>query len=103
MAKRGQNQGGAPRLRKDGRWESRINLGIINGKRVRKSLFGKTSAECGEKLIAALADRQKGLPIAIDKGNLGDYLDAWLEHSVREYADPATFDSYRQNVDLYLA
>jgi integrase len=103
MAKRGQNQGGAPRLRKDGRWECRVNLGIINGKRVRKSLFGKTSAECGEKLISALADQQKGLPIAIDKGNLGDHLDAWLERSVRQYADPATFDSYQQNVSLYLA
>lgn len=54
-------------------------------------------------MIAELANRQKGLPITVDKGVLGDYLDAWLEHSVREYADPATFDSYRQNVDLYLA
>jgi integrase len=102
MAKRGQDEGYIGQ-RKDGRWEARVNLGIINGKRVRKSLFGKTRAEVQDKLIAALADRQKGLPIAIDKGSLSDYLDAWLEHSVRQYADPATFDSYQQNVNLYLA
>lgn len=40
MAKRGQNEGSV-RLRADGRWEARINVGIVAGKRVRKSLFGK--------------------------------------------------------------
>lgn len=101
--KRGQNEGMAPRLRADGRWEVRINLPRVNGQRVRKSMFGTTRAEAHEKLTAALADQQKGLPIAVDKGNLGDFLDSWLEHSVRNTVDPATFDGYRQNVKLYLA
>ena len=36
--------------RKDGRWEGRVDLGIIDGKRRRKAVYGKTEKEVVKKL-----------------------------------------------------
>lgn len=45
---------GSTYLRKDGRWESRLSLGAINGKRQSKSFYGSTRDEAEGKLIAAV-------------------------------------------------
>ncbi len=45
---------GSTYLRRDGRWESRLSLGSINGKRQSRSFYGSTREEAESKLIAAV-------------------------------------------------
>ena len=59
MAKKRANGEGNIRKRKDGRWEGRYTAGYDEktGKRVTKSVLGKTQAEVKEKLVAVAAER----------------------------------------------
>ena len=57
MAKKQANGEGNIRKRKDGRWEGRYTVGYDEktGKRITKSVLGKTQAEVKEKLEIFLA------------------------------------------------
>jgi len=50
--RRPQGAGGI-RKREDGRWEARVDLGMVDGKRTRKSLYGESRQEVEELLDAA--------------------------------------------------
>lgn len=45
---------GSTYLRRDGRWESRLSLGVVNRKRQSKSFYGRTREEAEGKLISAV-------------------------------------------------
>ncbi|MBE0430087.1 MAG: site-specific integrase, partial [Thermoleophilia bacterium] len=101
MAKRGQNEGSIIKL-KDGTWRAYMNLGCQGGKRKRKYFRGKTRREVQEKLTEALRNRQLGLPVTGDKVTFGQYLERWLEDSVKPSVRPRTHEQYSQYVRLYI-
>lgn len=88
--------------RKDGRWCGQIDLGWQNGKRARKLIYGKTAAEVQEALLKARADRAAGLPIAVERQNVEQFLTRWIDRSVRPSVRPLTLEQYEQHVRLYL-
>ena len=45
---------GSTYLRRNGRWESRLSLGVVNGKRQSKSFYGSSREEAESKLILAV-------------------------------------------------
>ena len=51
-ARRGKGEGGIHK-RPDGRWEVRLDLGFVNSKRQRKSVYGRTRKEVADKLRVA--------------------------------------------------
>ncbi|HLK15711.1 MAG TPA: hypothetical protein VKT78_12985, partial [Fimbriimonadaceae bacterium] len=67
--RRGAGEGSLTQL-PDGRWQARIDLGYVNGKRVRHAYFGKTRGEAAHKLKLALADKERGAPMALPKQTL---------------------------------
>lgn len=69
-----------PRQRKDGLWEVRYSAGInpATGKTIRKSLYGKTSAEVAEKLRAITASVDAGTYLEPQKMPLSEWLEIWL-------------------------
>ncbi|MEK7816920.1 MAG: site-specific integrase, partial [Actinomycetota bacterium] len=99
MAKRGQNEGSIIK-RKDGRWSSYLTLPGTGGKR--KYFYGRTRRECQEKLTEALRNQQLGLPVTSDRITFGEYLDKWLEDSVKPSVRPRTHEQYSQYVRLYI-
>jgi integrase len=101
MAKRGQNEGSIYK-RTDGRWAAAINLGYAGGKLKRKTFYGKTRTEVQAKLTEALSDKQKGLPVVIERQTVGQFLERWLEDCVKPSVRPNTYYSYEQHVRLYL-
>ncbi len=101
MAKRGQNEGSIYQ-RKDGRWVALINVGWVNGKRLRKSFYAATRKEVHEQLTKAVSDIQKGLRIMGEKQTVGDYLAWWLENVTRSTVRPATWASYEELVRIHL-
>ena len=102
MAKRGSNEGSIFK-RKDGRWAATINLGWQEGKRKRKTFYGKTREDVQKKLTAALHTFQQGLPVASEKQTVGQFLTGWLEQSAKPTLRPRTFISYEELVRLHLA
>src|SRR5215212_7840489 len=101
MAKRRGNGEGTITRRKDGRWEARYTAQTADGPR-RKVLYGKTRAEVAQKLTKAMADRNGGLVFDDENLSLGEYLDRWLNDSVRDNVRPRTLDNYRLQVRQHI-
>ncbi len=68
--RRGHGEGGI-RLRQDGLWEARVTLGSVDGKRVRRCLYGRSRKEVVEKLVSILAGIQRGEAPASGSRSLG--------------------------------
>ena len=100
--KRGAGEGSIYQ-RGDNRWCAVLNLGWESGKRRRKYVYGATAAEVQEQLLKARADHAAGLPVSTDRQTVAQFLDRWLEDSVRPSVRPLTHEQYRQHVKLYFA
>jgi len=106
MSKRGQNEGTICK-RDDGRWVAALNLGYTVGKdgtrrRHRKWFYGATRREVQEALTKALRDHQQGLPVAVEKQTVAQYLDRWLADVAKPSLRPSTFTSYESYVRLHI-
>lgn len=101
-ARRGHGEGTIYQRESDGKWVANVDLGWRNGKRLRKVVYGKTRKEVAEKLKALQRDQDAGQLIISDRQTLGEYLDRWLETSVRPYRRQRTVASYEQVVALYI-
>ncbi len=101
MAKRGQNEGSITK-RKDGRWVARLTIGYEGGKQKRKCIYGRTREEVAGKLAAALKAKRDGLPVSNDRITFGQFLDKWLEDSVKPSVRPATYSRYTREVRLHI-
>jgi hypothetical protein len=88
MAKKRGNGEGSISRRKNGGWMAQFAVYTAEGRK-RKTLYGKTRQEVATKLARALSDREGGL--IFDGGNqsVGEYMDRWLNDSLR--------DTVRQN------
>jgi integrase len=89
--------------RADGRWCAQLDLGWQNGRRVRKYIYGATAAEVQDALLKARMDHSHGLPVVTERQTVGQFLERWLEDSVKPSVRPLTHEQYRQHVKLYLA
>lgn len=100
MAKRRGRSEGSIYQRKDGRWAATVDLGIVDGKRARKSFYGATRKSVAGKLHDALGRKQRGALVRTnDALTLATYLNRWLTSvSVR----PKTRRQYEQVARLYL-
>lgn len=88
--RRGHGEGGIFQRASDGQWVSRIAL--PDGKR--KTFYGKTRKEVSDKLKAAQRAVEDGLSLNTDRQTVPQYLDKWLEASVRQSVSPKTYSTY---------
>jgi integrase len=86
----------------DGRWMARLDCGWSDGRRVRRAFFARTRAEAAGKLSKALADRDRGLPVALPKQTVVQFLSRWLDESVTTSVRPRTATRYRELVELHI-
>ncbi len=103
MGRRGRGEGSIFQREDDGRWCGVIDLGWENGKRKRKSFYGATAQEVQDALLKARKDKADGLPVAVERQTVAQFLADWLENSVKPSVRPLTHEQYRQHVKLYLA
>ena len=89
--RRGQSEGSVFQ-RKDGRWCANLSLGWESGRRKRKSFYGATAAEVQHQLLKARSDYSRGLPVAVERQKVAQYLECWLEDSARVSTRPRTFE-----------
>src|SRR4051794_39041083 len=101
MKKRGQNEG-TVFVRADGYVVGRLSLGVVDGKRKQKTIYGPpgtTSEEMRRRLRALQVKLDAGQPIPTGKDSVGAFLDRWivfLENGGR--IRPRPLDGYRRYV-----
>jgi integrase len=99
MSKRGRGHGeGTIVRRSDGRWMGQIDLGYIDGKRKRKTVYGKTRKEVAEKLNVLLTQHGQGYNIAPERQTVAQFLERWLQDVVEPSTRPRTYRVYAQHV-----
>ena len=89
---------GSTYLRKDGRWESRLSLGVINGKRQSRSFYGSTKEEAESKLVAAVMGT---VEFGVTEMTVKALCTEWLSvssHRVKE----STLANYRMKIEKHI-
>jgi site-specific recombinase XerC len=66
-------------------------------------VYGATAQEVRDQLLQARSDRAAGLPVVVGRQTVAQFLQDWLENSVKPSVRPLTHEQYRQHVKLYLA
>jgi integrase len=101
MARRGNGEGSISFHKASGRYYARYHVETDKGPK-RLTIYGKTRAEVAEELTKALSDRDGGL--IFDTGNVtvGEYLDRWLQDSVRGSVKDVTYQSYERLVRIHI-
>ena len=93
---------GSYKKRKDGRWEAQYTIYTPSGTK-RKSVYGRTKAEVTVKLRKILADRDGGVYFDAENLTVGEYLDRWLEGSVKGSVWYTTYRDYAGHVRNHIA
>src|SRR3712207_4198005 len=101
MGKRGNGEGSISR-RKNGGWMAQYTAYLAEGSK-RKTLYGKTRQEVAAKLAKALSDRENGLILNAGNQTLGEYLERWLNSSVKGSVKSKTFNDYEWLVRKHIA
>ena len=104
--RRGHGEGGIHQ-RPDGRWEARLDLGWVEGKRKRISVYGRTRKEVADQLRLKQAERDNGLLVLDQRLTVGRWLDHWVESILPTRVfngtlAQSTFSSYADIVRLHL-
>ena len=99
--KRGQHEGNIYR-RADGRWEGRLRVGYRNGKRSRRSVFGRTRVEVAKKLTQLQRDHELGILGNPGRVTIAQFLDQWMAESAQPRLRPKTYGSYQQVIRLHI-
>lgn len=95
--RRGNNEGCISK-RQDGSWVGVVTLGTDeNGKRIRKSVYGKTKSEVTMKMTAVKADNPSIGCSAIKSENFQTLMQEWLMIFKRPTVSPRTFERYLCN------
>jgi integrase len=102
LSKRGAHEGSIYQ-RQDGRWAASVHLGYANGRRLRKTFYGRTRRDVQERMTTALGQVQARLPVrSDDRETVAAYLYRWLDTSARQRVRPRTLAGYRLIVDKHL-
>jgi integrase len=97
--RRGHGEGSIQR-RADGRWAAVVDLGFVDGRRRRKTVYGRTRQEVAHKLTDLLKARSEGMPIPSGNKRVDVFLSEWLE-AIKPTVRPRTWQRYEQYVRLH--
>lgn len=101
-ARRGRGEGSIFQ-RANGQWASTISAGYgLDGKRIRKTVYGATKGEVQDKLTKLQGQKIDGSLSHASNLTVGEYLDTWLEQSVKIARRATTLDDYERQVRLHL-
>ena len=78
MARKRASGEGAIRQRPDGLWEARVTVGWVDGKRIRRSVYGRTQREVLDKMRPLLAQAQRGEAPQSGNRTVAAFLEEWM-------------------------
>ncbi|MBS1714490.1 MAG: site-specific integrase [Armatimonadetes bacterium] len=90
--------------RKDGRWVAQVLLGYdgTTGRPKYKTVYAKSQAEAVKELNKTMAAVTTGKTVPTERTTLGQFLDRWLDGTVRGHKEPKTVDYYVMMVDRHI-
>jgi len=97
---RGRGEGSIVR-RRDGRWTAIVSLGWRDGKRRRKSIYGRTRQDVALELTSLLGKRDAGIELPSRGASVEHFLARWLDN-VRNALRPRTFEKFESVVRLHI-
>jgi len=101
MGRRGNGEGSITQHKKSGLYMARYTVQTSKGPK-RKTIYGKTRQEVAEKLTKAMAERDGGLVFDDENMSVGEYLNSWLNGSIRGCVRQSTFDRYEIAVRVHI-
>lgn len=84
--------------RADGRFEKKIYLGLKDGKRQYKTVYGKSWAEVEEKAIQVKLSLRKGIDVSADRDSFDQWAQRWLKLK-RTSVSAGRYETYKTDVD----
>lgn len=97
------NGEGAIFKRADGRWVARLPIGYdTKGKRLTKTVYGKTKKEVQDKLLELQQRKRTGLIVATCRDTVAVFLEEWLTTIKRVEVWQSTFNRYQQLVHKHI-
>ncbi len=88
--------------RANGLWAAQVYVNESDGRRVRRSISGRTRKEVENRMTELRQRSDAGRVIAPADLTLGAYLDEWLAQIVAVRVRPNTLAAYRYNAERYL-
>lgn len=89
--------------RSSGQWVATLDLGWVDGKRVRRSVYGRTRTEVAAKLEELQQAERTGVDLTAPPRTVGEWLAEWLDDvKATDGTRPSTLDRYRQVVETHL-
>ena len=79
-----------------------MSLGLIDGKRQRKTVYGSTQTEVRRKLTAIQGKMDRGIPVRSSSPTVATFLDDWVAGVEKQGRRPKTIENYRQAVENHL-
>ena len=104
MGKRGNGEGSIYEHKRHGKkvgYRGSYTIYTLTGPK-RRYISGKTREQVRQKLAKAIAYRDGGLVFDADGQTMGEYLEQWLDTSVRGSVRESTCESYRRQVRRYV-
>ena len=101
-ARRGRGEGSIFQ-RANGQWASMISAGYgLDGKRIRKTVYGATKGEVQDKLTKLQGQKIDGSLVSPSTVTVGEYLDTWLATSVKGKRRSMTHYTYVRRVEAWI-
>ena len=100
--RRGQGEGGLYRRESDGLWVGTVDLGYVDGKRKRRTVYATTQKAAAAKVKAERTKQGSGVNITAKRETLGAYLARWLADVKVSDRAPKTIDQYDRLVTKHL-
>lgn len=99
--RRDRGSGGVSQRKSDGMWRGQVDVGYVNGKRRRKTVYAATKRECIRKLDEA-KDAIKAGDLTTSSMRVEVWLRYWLDNIAANELKPKTLEDYRSKVEQYL-
>ena len=93
---------GAFYQKKDGKWVATIEMGLVDGKRKRRTFEASTRAEAARKLKMFEAERVYATQLAPQNLTVEQYVKTWLEVRIPDTIAERTVEVYERNMRLYI-
>ncbi|MBV9639843.1 MAG: hypothetical protein JO330_09860 [Mycobacteriaceae bacterium] len=100
--KRNPNGSGSISQRKDGRYELKVFVDTVDGRRKRISVYGATWEAADAERTRVKDQQRKGLPVESTTCTVGQYMLYWLSEIAQPSVRATTYSSYELLVRLYI-
>ncbi len=89
-------------LRADGRWTAQVYVTVADGRRLRRTLYGRSREDVEGQVLELRRKSHSRIPIAPTDLTVERYLREWLDRVVAHRVRPNTLAGYRYHAERYL-